>query len=241
MFPLKDDIPSKTFPLVNIGLIVVNCLVFFYEFGLGSDLQPFIIRMGFIPSRFVAQQTVDWLDLSRFLPVFSSMFLHAGLLHLIANMWMLWIFGDNVEDCMGHWRYLGFFLLCGAVSVFGQALAWPGSQIPLVGASGAISGVLGAYFITYPKARVLTLIPIFIIFYTVELPAFLFLGFWFFIQFMQGSISLVVVDGKAAGGVAWWAHIGGFAAGVILIRFFRRKDWQQVIARPPIRIKRLNK
>ena len=241
MFPLKDDIPSNSFPAVNISLIIINCLVFLYEFKLGPDFEPFIMQMGFIPARFMEQQSRDWLDLSRFVPVFSSMFLHGSPMHLISNMWMLWIFGDNVEDCMGHGRYLVFFLLCGIISIFGQAVAWPASQIPMVGASGAISGVLGAYFITYPRARVLTLIPIFIIFYTFELPAFFFLGFWFFIQFLQGSASLVAAGEQTGGGVAWWAHIGGFAAGVVLINFFRSKDWRRTVIRRPIRMKKLKK
>jgi membrane associated rhomboid family serine protease len=137
------------------------------------------------------------------------MFLHANLIHLISNMWMLWIFGDNVEDCMGHGRYLLFFLLCGVASVAAQALANPQSALPMIGASGAISGVLGAYFLTYPHARILTLLPIFILIYLIELPAYFFLGFWFIMQFVQGSLYSLNSDQIVGGGVAWWAHVGG--------------------------------
>jgi membrane associated rhomboid family serine protease len=145
----------------------------------GHRADQLIFTFGFIPERFFAEQAEGWLNISGFLPVFSSMFLHANLIHLISNMWMLWIFGDNVEDCMGHGRYLLFFLLCGVASVAAQALANPQSALPMIGASGAISGVLGAYFLTYPHARILTLLPIFILIYLIELPAYFFLGFWF--------------------------------------------------------------
>jgi len=223
MFPIKDNIPTRRFPAVNLYLIVLNLLCFVYEFSLGGELDLFIRSYGFVPARFMAAQAENFLDLSRFLPVFSSMFLHGGFLHLFFNMWMLWIFGDNVEDSMGHGRYLIFYLLCGSVSVFAQGLAGPMSQVPMVGASGAISGVLGAYFILYPGAKILTLIPIFIIFYTIEIPAFVFLGLWLVAQILRGYASQLATDGQAMGGVAWWAHIGGFLAGVVLIRFFRVK------------------
>ncbi|MCF6289547.1 MAG: rhomboid family intramembrane serine protease [Desulfobacterales bacterium] len=231
MFPLKDDIPTQTIPWVNISLILVNSAVFVYETMLGPRLDPFLLQYGFVPSRFFATGEIT--------PIFSSLFLHGGFFHLIGNMWMLWIFGDNVEDCMGHARYLIFFLLCGICSVLGQGLAGPQSPVPLIGASGAISGVLGAYFLTYPHARVLTLIPIFIIFYAIELPAFLFLGFWFLIQFLQGSASLVAAKGQLQGGIAWWAHICGFAAGVILVFFFRDKQRCRVAQRRAAGIRRL--
>jgi len=241
MFPLKDDIPANRFPVVNISLIAVNILVFIYEIKVGSALDDLIMNHGFVPARFTWQQAENIWDLSRFQPVLSSMFLHAGPFHLISNMWMLWIFGDNIEDCMGHGRYLTFYLLCGVVSVFVQAMAWPDARIPLIGASGAISGVLGAYFLTYPQARVLTLVPIFILFYLIDLPAYFFLGFWFVMQFMQGSAILLAVGGEAEGGVAWWAHIGGFGAGALLIHFFRSRDWRRIASRPPIRLKRIRK
>jgi len=221
MFPLRDDIPARHLPLVNTGLIIANTAIFMYEIALGRELDQFVLQFGFIPARFLGQQAENWLDITRFMPVFTSMFLHGGVLHLVANMWMLWIFGDNVEDCMGHGRYLIFYLLCGLASVLAQALLSPASHIPMLGASGAISGVLGAYFLTYPRAKILTLVPIFILFYLVEIPAFFFLGLWFFMQFLQGYFHLMYGAGSE-GGVAWWAHVGGFGAGILLIHFFRK-------------------
>ncbi len=223
MFPLRDNIPARRFPAVNLWLIVVNILCFAYQFKLGPGSDHFILAWGFVPARFMYQQAENLFDLSRFLPVFSSMFLHGGIVHLVSNMWMLWIFGDNVEDIMGHGRYLGFYLLCGVASVFAQTLAGPGSPAPMVGASGAISGVLGAYFLTYPRAKILTLVPIFILFYLVDIPAFFFLGFWFVLQFVQGYFHLLN-GGAIHGGVAWWAHVGGFAAGLALLPLFRQKS-----------------
>ncbi len=209
--------------MVNLWLIVVNVVCFAYEFGLGAELDGFIRLYGFVPARFMAAQAENVLDLTRFMPVFSSMFLHGGILHLVSNMWMLWIFGDNVEDSMGHSRYLLFYLLCGTVSVLAQAMANPASPLPLVGASGAISGVLGAYFLLYPGARILTLVPVFVFFYMIELPAFIFLGFWILLQVLQGYAYQVAANGASVGGVAWWAHVGGFTAGVLLVRLFKEK------------------
>jgi membrane associated rhomboid family serine protease len=204
-------------------------------------VDQLIYAFGFIPSRFFSQQAEGWLNPSGFLPVFSSMFLHANLIHLISNMWMLWIFGDNVEDCMGHGRYLLFFLLCGVASVAAQAIANPQSSIPMIGASGAISGVLGAYFLTYPHARILTLLPIFILIYLIELPAYFFLGFWFLMQFVQGSLYSMNADKMMGGGVAWWAHVGGFAAGVVLLQVFRCKDWQRPVVKSEKKIRRIGR
>lgn len=223
MIPLKDNIPARRLPAVNSGLILVNVLFFIFELQLGPGLDDFIQTYGFVPARFMPAQGENFFVVQRFIPVYSSMFLHGGFLHLISNMWMLWIFGDNIEDSMGHGRYLVFFLLCGTVSVLAQAMASPSSQVPLVGASGAIAGVLGAYFLLYPKARILTLVPIFFFFYMIELPAFLFLGLWILLQVMQGYTTYVASEGGAVGGIAWWAHIGGFSAGVLLINLFKEK------------------
>ena len=241
MLPLKDNIPAKNFPYVNIGLILINSAFFIYEMSYGPALDQLIFTLGFIPARFIAQQRETLLNPAGVLPVFSSMFLHANLVHLISNMWMLWIFGDNVEDCMGHGRYLLFFLLCGIASVFTQTISNPQSVIPMVGASGAISGVLGAYIITYPKARILTLVPIVILFYIIELPAYFFLGFWFLIQLIQGSLYSLNSEQMAGGGVAWWAHVGGFAAGVMLLQVFRCKDWQRPVVPSERKIRRLQR
>ncbi|MDF1576982.1 MAG: rhomboid family intramembrane serine protease [Desulfobulbales bacterium] len=224
MIPLKDNIPARRLPAVNAGLILVNVLVFILELQLGPGLDDFIRAYGFVPVRFMAAQSENFLDLDRFMPVYSSMFLHGGFLHLLSNMWMLWIFGDNVEDSMGHRRYLLFYLLCGTVSVLAQAMASPASPVPLVGASGAIAGVLGAYFLLYPRARILAVVPIFFFFYMIELPAFVFLGLWILLQIMQGYTTyMTAAEGSGAGGIAWWAHIGGFAAGLLLINLFKER------------------
>jgi rhomboid family protein len=241
MFPLKDNITARNFPFVNIGLIALNVLFFLYQMSYGQKVDQFIFAFGFIPARFLAEQSQDWFAVSSFLPVFSSMFLHANLLHLVSNMWFLWIFGDNVEDCMGHGRYLGFYLLCGIASVIAQTLANPHSAIPMIGASGAISGVLGAYFLTYPRARILTLLPIFILIYFVELPAYFFLGFWFLIQFLEGSVYSLKSQEMVGGGVAFWAHVGGFIAGILLLQVFRCKDWQRPVSQSVKRIRRLGR
>lgn len=224
MFPLKDDIPSRNLPVVNVLLIIANILSFVYELSLGPQLESFIVTHGFVPVRFSAELAGNFMPLASYLPVFSSMFIHGGLLHVFSNLWMLWIFGDNVEDRMGHGRYLLFYLLCGVGAAFAQFWANPQAQSPMIGASGAISGVLGAYFLLYPRARILTFIPIFILFYLVEVPAYFFIGFWFLLQFLQGAAQQVIVGRLAEGGVAWWAHVGGFVAGVILLYFFKREE-----------------
>ena len=226
MLPLKDNISARNFPYVNIGLIIINSVFFIYAKSYGHEFDQLIFSLGFIPARFLAQQGENLLNPTGYLPVFSSMFMHANLIHLLSNMWMLWIFGDNVEDCMGHGCFLLFFLLCGIASVLAQTISNPQSTIPMVGASGAISGVLGAYIITFPKARILTLVPIVILFYIIELPAYFFLGFWFVLQFIQGALYSLNADQVVGGGVAWWAHVGGFVAGVIFLQVFRCKDWR---------------
>lgn len=222
MFPLKDDIPSQRFPVVNVWLIIVNILCFVYQLSLGPDQEAFIVTHGFVPARFVAEQAGSGISLGSYGPIFSSMFLHGGLLHVFANLWMLWIFGDNVEDRMGHGRYLLFYLLCGVGAAFAQFWANPQARVPMIGASGAIAGVLGAYVFLFPRARILTFIPIFILFYLVEIPAYFFIGFWFLMQFLQGAAQQAALGGLVEGGVAWWAHVGGFAAGVLLLYFFKR-------------------
>jgi membrane associated rhomboid family serine protease len=241
MIPLKDNIPAKNFPYINIGLIIINIIFFMYELSYGHEVDRIISTFGFVPARFLAQLSENWLNPIGFVTIFSSMFLHANLLHLISNMWFLWIFGDNVEDCMGHGRYLLFFLLCGVASVAAQAISNPQSVMPMIGASGAISGVLGAYFLTYPHARILTLLPIVIFFYLIELPAYFFLGFWFVVQFLEGSLSSMNSQQMVGGGVAFWAHVGGFVAGVMLLWVFRCKDWQRPTQSSGQRIRRLGR
>lgn len=225
MIPLRDDIPSRTFPAVNIILIVLNILVFFYEVSLGSHLPHFISHYGIIPVRFFHPRFfhADIL-LEVLLPLITFMFLHGGWLHIIGNMLYLWIFGDNVEDRMGHFRYLIFYLLCGLASGLVQLLINPSSQLPIVGASGAIAGVMGAYLLLYPFAKVVTLFFFLFFIDIIKIPAFFFLGFWFIIQFFSGTFSLA----GGSTGVAWWAHIGGFLCGLMLVFPFTRMRGKRV-------------
>ncbi len=214
MFPLKDNIPSRKFPYINYALILINFLVFFYELSLGKYLQLFIANYGFVPLRFTVGLEQNLPLLKLVIPAFTSMFLHGGWFHIIGNMWFLYIFGDNVEDRLGHFHYLLFYLTSGLIAVLFQYILAPYSRVPMIGASGAIAGVLGAYMIFYPYAKVLTLLIIFIFIEVIYIPAFLYLFLWFFIQFIYGTSSAMLAS-TAGGGVAWWAHIGGFLFGVI--------------------------
>lgn len=219
MIPLKDDVPSQTFPVVNILLIIVNLAVFAYEFSLGRAQDQFIYTYGVIPAQLVAEGfTVEQL-----VRLTTVMFLHGGWFHVLSNMLYLWIFGDNVEDRMGHFKYLVFYLLTGYIATIAHVLYDPLSKVPLIGASGAIAGVLGAYLILYPRAKVLTLVFIFIFIQIIPIPAVVFLGIWFVLQILSGTAS---TSGQTAQSVAFWAHIGGFTAGMLLVKFFaRRKDY----------------
>jgi membrane associated rhomboid family serine protease len=217
MIPLRDIIPSRTTPYVTISLISLNVLVFLYELSLGRAVDAFTLYWGLVPAAF------SWVT------VFTSMFLHGGLLHVAGNMLYLWIFGDNVEDRMGHGRFLVFYLLCGVAAALAQTITAPDSVIPMVGASGAIAGVMGAYFVLYPKSRIVTLIPLFFFFQVIEVPAILFLGIWFIMQFLSGVGSIVTaVGGQSGGGVAVWAHVAGFVAGISGVIVFRRPERQRV-------------
>ena len=217
MIPLRDIIPSRTTPYVTISLISLNVLVFLYELSLGRAVDAFTLYWGLVPAAF------SWVT------VFTSMFLHGGLLHVAGNMLYLWIFGDNVEDRMGHGRFLVFYLLCGVAAALAQTITTPDSVVPMVGASGAIAGVMGAYFVLYPKSRIVTLIPLFFFFQVIEVPAILFLGIWFLMQFLSGVGSIVTTAGGGpAGGVAFWAHVAGFVAGISGVIVFRRPERQRV-------------
>ena len=216
MIPLRDIIPSRTTPVVTIALIVANALVFFYQLALGPDVQEFVNEYGLIPAAF------------SFVTVITSMFLHGGFLHFGGNMLYLWIFGDNVEDRMGHGRFLVFYLLCGAAAALTQTVADPSSIVPMVGASGAIAGVMGAYFVLYPRSRILTLVPIFFFIQLIEVPAIFFLGLWFLMQFISGVGSIATASGEPAGGIAFWAHVAGFVAGLGGVALFRRPERQRV-------------
>ncbi len=223
MIPLHDDNPTTLTPIITIGLIVVCSLVFLWQVSLPPLAgEVAIYAYGLIPAVFLGGQALDP-EIARIpaeLSVITSMFLHGGWLHLIGNMLYLWIFGNNIEDAMGHARFVAFYLLCGIAAAFTQALQDPSSTIPMIGASGAIGGVLGGYLLLYPRARVLVLIPLGFFMYTVRIPALFVLGFWFVLQFLQS-----VMAGDQAGGVAYWAHIGGFVAGMVLIVPFRKKNF----------------
>ena len=216
MIPLRDVIPSRTTPVVTISLIVVNALVFFYQLSLGPDVQAFAEEWGLVPAEF------------SLVAALTSMFLHGGFLHFGANMLYLWIFGDNVEDRMGHRRFVAFYVLCGGAAALAQTIADPASTAPMVGASGAIAGVMGAYFVMYPHSRILTLVPIFFFIQLIEVPAVLFLGLWFIVQFVQGVGSLASATGEPGGGIAFWAHVAGFGAGIATVGLFRRPERQRV-------------
>jgi membrane associated rhomboid family serine protease len=200
MFPVSDVIPSRTTPYVTIGIIVLNVLAFFFELQLSdTQLQLFVQAYGVIPATF------SWPT------VLTSMFLHSGWLHIFGNMLYLWIFGDNVEDRFGHVLYLLFYLLCGTAAAVGQAITQPYSVVPMIGASGAIAGIMGAYFVLFPHSRVLTAVFIIFILDLIEIPAIFFLGIWFLMQFFSGFGS--IGSSAAEGGVAFWAHVVGFIVG----------------------------
>jgi len=220
MFPLRDSIPSSRRPLINVTIIVACAAVFLFELSLGPELERFVRVAGFVPARLFQPAAYDVGVLYNLQTLLFSMFLHGGWLHLIGNMWFLWVFGDNVEDALGHAGYLAFYLVCGAAAALGQASAAPSSTVPMVGASGAIAGVLGAYLVWYPWSRIKTFLFFGIFFTTAELPAPVFLVLWFVVQFFSGTLSLATA-GAASGGVAWFAHVGGFLAGVLLALWLR--------------------
>jgi membrane associated rhomboid family serine protease len=214
VIPLRDVIPSRTTPFVTVTIIVVNALVFAYELMLGKATNAFLIDFGLVPAFF------SWGN------VISSMFLHGGVLHFGGNMLYLWIVGDNVEDRMGHGRFLFFYVLCGIAAALAQTLTNPNSLVPMIGASGAIAGVMGAYFVLYPHSRIVTLaLPLIVL---IEIPAILFLGIWFLMQLVSGVGSIATVAERSGGGIAFWAHAAGFAAGALGVFAFRRPERQRV-------------
>jgi membrane associated rhomboid family serine protease len=216
MFPIRDTIPSKNYPVVNNTIIGINVILFLFEMSQGANLDRFVYIYGLVPARYsmpqissyftTGQQILSWL---------SFMFLHGGFWHLLGNMWFLYIFGDNVEDRLGPFRYLVFYLLCGITSGLSHLLFNLHSNMPTIGASGAIAGVMGAYLILHPNSKILTLIPIIFIPWFIEIPAFFFLGFWFVLQFLSAAGSRGNISG-----IAWWAHIGGFVFGIIFLKIF---------------------
>jgi membrane associated rhomboid family serine protease len=219
MFPIRDDAPSYSTPFVNYFIVVLNTLVFLFELSLNSHSRDlFMFSFGVVPVN-VTTAFGHGAFAAGFVPIITSMFMHAGWAHIIFNMWFLWIFGDNVEDSLGHFRYLLFYLLSGlGASVVHIIFNW-GSKIPSVGASGAIAGVMGAYFVLFPSARVLTFI---FVFFT-WLPAWLILGYWFVLQFLSGASASIAYSSETSGGIAFWAHVGGFLTGVMMIKLFPRR------------------
>jgi membrane associated rhomboid family serine protease len=221
MFPLKDTIPSRSFPIVNWMLIGLNIVVFLGELKANSRgiLEALVFAFGVIPARFAIYH-----DAHELATLFTSMFMHGGWMHLLSNMLALYIFGDNIEDRMGSAKYLIFYLLCGLAAGLTHIYFNINSTMPSIGASGAIAGVLGAYLLLFPRSRVITLIPIFILPFFVEIPAIVYLGFWFVSQLFNGAMQIVqsayTADAMETGGVAWWAHIGGFVAGMLLVWVF---------------------
>ncbi len=217
MIPIGDDVPGERFPFLTYTLIGLNVLVFLFQLSLPqADLRGVILTWGVIPRELAAWSGQPWVLAT----LVTSLFLHGGWFHLIGNMLYLWIFGNNVEDRMGHVGFLLFYLLCGIAASLAEVFLKPGSALPTIGASGAIAGVLGAYFLLYPKAKVILLIPVFLFFFfTVQVPAVLVLGLWFVMQLFSGVSQLGV--STESGGVAYWAHAGGFIAGMVLMPLFR--------------------
>jgi membrane associated rhomboid family serine protease len=224
MIPLHDDNPTTIQPVVTVSLIVACALVFLYEVSLPERVgELFVYQYGAVPALVVGGKTpAEFMALPPSLTLISSMFLHGGWMHLIGNMLYLWIFGNNIEDVMGHVRFIVFYISCGIIAALSHAVIEPTSTIPMVGASGAISGVLGAYLLLFPRAQVLVLIPLGIFTRTMYVPAALVLGLWFVMQVLSGGMSL----GREGGGVAFFAHIGGFLAGMVLIGFFKHPHVQ---------------
>lgn len=222
MIPLHDDNPTRIMPIFTVGLIILCVLTFLWQLSFGNAMQNVVYSLGATPAILFGYYDLpteivrvpDWMT------AFTSMFLHGGWMHLLGNMLYLWIFGNNIEDAMGHIRFIIFYLLCGLVALFANALPDTSSTIPMIGASGAISGVLGAYLLLYPRARVLVAIPLGFFIHTIRLPAVWVLGFWFVLQLINTAVNA----GNDGGGVAWLAHVGGFVAGIVLIPFFKHKN-----------------
>jgi membrane associated rhomboid family serine protease len=225
MFPIKDTIPSKRFPIMNWLIIIANIAVFIYELRLNDQqLSEFVGTFGLIPAKYSLFNQHDLWSMKLFslYPFFTNMFLHSGWLHIILNMWVLIIFGDNVENRMGSFKYLLFYIICGIVASVSHYILNITSPIPALGASGAIAGVMAAYMFLFPFARVVVLFPVLFIPLFFELPSFIFIGIWFILQLWSGALSI----GARSGGIAFWAHIGGFVSGIVLYKFFLTKKYR---------------
>ena len=240
LFPLRDFIPTRRAPVVNVAIIIGCALVFLYQLALGEGMESFFRAAGFIPARLfdsLPESAMPWPDygvVGNLVTVVTSMFMHGGWLHIIGNMWFLFVFGDNIEDALGHVRYLLFYLGGGAAATLAHAVTNWSSPIPTVGASGAIAAVLGAYLVWYPHSRVHTLVFLGFFFTMADLPAVVFLGFWFILQFFQGTLSLAA--SPVSVGVAWFAHVGGFVFGFFVARWLLRSARVRPLA-PPVRVR----
>jgi membrane associated rhomboid family serine protease len=234
MIPIKDDNPRIAFPFITILFILVNTIVFLYQILYVAEPQAFVYRFGTIPWEITHFTELNRLppefrsEIPNVLTLFSSMFIHGGILHLAGNMLYLWIFGDNVEGIMGHGRFFFFYLCCGLAASASHVLIAPNSTVPMVGASGAISGILGAYFVRFPRAKVHVVFILIFFIRVIRIPAFFVLGFWFVVQLLSG---LIYMGPEGNAGVAWFAHIGGFAAGIILVFFFEKKERVRIYRR----------
>lgn len=225
MIPIRDTIPSRSLPVATLGLIAINAVVFFFEVSLDQEsLQNLVYWFGIVPKRFTDPNfaAAQGYPLDDYWPFLTSMFLHGGFLHVLGNMWVLWIFGDNVEDRMGSAKFVVFYLLCGLIAGITHLATNLESTVPTVGASGAIAGVMGAYFLMFPSSRVVTLIPILFYPLFVELPAVVFLGLWFLMQITSGWAALG--DTEKVAGIAFWAHVGGFLSGMVLCFAFAESE-----------------
>lgn len=218
MIPLKDDLPTRTVPIITLGLILANIVIYLFSFSIGPNVGAMFFKHGAIPYQMIHEFGPNGLPAPVIKSIFTSMFLHAGFFHVGGNMLYLWIFGNNVEDELGHGKFLIFYLLCGVIAAYSHAFVEPASKVPMVGASGAVSGVLGAYVRLFPRAKILTLVPIGFFITTIRIPALVVIGLWVFGQLMYAFSSV-----QGQGGVAWFAHIGGFIAGIFLLHFFRKK------------------
>ncbi len=225
MIPIRDDQPRFSTPYVTYFIVGLNVLIFLFELSVRAEgpraLAGFMYEFGVVPREITGILTgAPHISLTAaFIPILTSMFLHASFFHILGNMWVLWIFGDNIEDYLGHFTYLVFYLLCGVAASITHILLNANSGVPSVGASGAIAGVMGAYFLLYPRARVLTVVPVFFLFFW-WLPAWIVLGYWFLAQFLSGAATSVAYTSETGGGIAFWAHVGGFVAGILLIKIF---------------------
>ncbi len=228
MFPLKDNVPSIRKPYVTIFIIIVNILVYVFQFLLTERQNAQLIyAFGFSPARLVYDLSNDGISSWDFLPIVSSMFLHGSWLHLLGNMWFLWLFGDNVEDRLGHFKFFVFYIASGAAAMLAHFIFNPGSPVPAVGASGAIAGVMGAYFILFPRAKITTVFLIVIIPIFINIPAIIYLFLWFVMQLYSGTINAFA--GGVGEGVAWWAHIGGFLGGIALLKLMYTRRYRRPV------------